>query len=55
MGRALVAWYQATGEKPILDALVRAYADYPVPMGHLEFQRCERSVQHRRHVGDLRL
>ncbi|MGO8752340.1 MAG: beta-L-arabinofuranosidase domain-containing protein [Thermoguttaceae bacterium] len=37
MGRALVAWYQATGEKPILDALVRAYADYPVPMGHLEF------------------
>ena len=37
MGRALVAWYQATGEKRILDALVRAYADYPVPMGHLEF------------------
>ena len=37
MGRALVAWYQATGEKRILDALVKAYADYPVPMGHLDF------------------
>jgi hypothetical protein len=37
MGRALVAWYQATGDKRILAALVRAYADYPVPMGHLDF------------------
>ena len=37
MGRALVAWYQATGEKRILDALVKAYADYPVAMGHLDF------------------
>ncbi len=37
MGRALVAWYQATGEKRILEALVKAYSDYPVPMGHLQF------------------
>ncbi|MGD0089086.1 MAG: beta-L-arabinofuranosidase domain-containing protein [Planctomycetota bacterium] len=37
MGRALVAWYEATGDKRILDALVRAYSEYPVPMGHLNF------------------
>ncbi|MCY3022809.1 MAG: glycoside hydrolase family 127 protein [Planctomycetota bacterium] len=37
MGRALVAWYEATGDKRILDALVKAYSDYPVPMGHLHF------------------
>jgi hypothetical protein len=37
MGRALVAWYQATGEKRILDALVKAYADYPEAMGNLDF------------------
>ena len=37
MGRALAAWYDATGDKRILDAMVRAYADYPVPMGHLRF------------------
>ncbi|HPA18489.1 MAG TPA: glycoside hydrolase family 127 protein [Verrucomicrobiae bacterium] len=34
MGRALVAYYQATGERRILDALVKAYRDYPLP----EFQ-----------------
>lgn len=38
MGRTLVAWYMATGDRQILDALVKAYADYPTPMGHLEFQ-----------------
>ena len=37
MGRALVGWYEATGQRRVLDALVRAYADYPVPMGKLEF------------------
>ncbi len=37
MGRALVAWYQATGQQRILDALVRAYCEYPVPMGYLRF------------------
>ncbi|MEI8371280.1 MAG: beta-L-arabinofuranosidase domain-containing protein [Planctomycetota bacterium] len=37
MGRALVAWYQATGDKRILDVLVKTYADYPVAMGHLDF------------------
>ncbi|MGA2032463.1 MAG: beta-L-arabinofuranosidase domain-containing protein [Thermoguttaceae bacterium] len=37
MGRALLAWYQATGDKRILAALVKAYADYPVAMGRLEF------------------
>ena len=34
-GPALVAWYAATGQQRILDALVRAYADCPVPMGPL--------------------
>ena len=37
MGRALVAWYEATGDKRILNALVRAYSHYPVPMGHMQF------------------
>ncbi len=36
LARALVGLYQATGERPVLDALVKAYAEYPVPMG--EFQ-----------------
>jgi hypothetical protein len=36
MGRALVAYYQATGEKRILDALLKVYKAYPVPMGPLE-------------------
>ena len=35
MGRVLVEWYKATGQQRILDALVRAYADCPVPMGPL--------------------
>ncbi|MBN2291800.1 MAG: glycoside hydrolase family 127 protein [Pirellulales bacterium] len=35
MGRALAAWYDATRDKRILDAMVRTYADYPVPMGNL--------------------
>lgn len=34
MGRALVAYYQATGERRILDALIKVYRDYPLP----EFQ-----------------
>ena len=33
MGRALVALYQGTGDKRVLDALVKVYADYPVNMG----------------------
>jgi hypothetical protein len=37
MGRALVALYQGTGDRRVLDALVKVYADYPVPMGHLNF------------------
>jgi hypothetical protein len=36
MGGALVAYYEATGEQRILDALDRAYSSYPVPMGNLE-------------------
>ena len=36
MGRVLVAYYEATGEKRILDALDKAYRSYPVPMGNLE-------------------
>jgi hypothetical protein len=31
MGRALVAYYEATGERRILDALVMVYRDYPLP------------------------
>jgi uncharacterized protein len=38
MGRCLVTYYEATGDKRILDALVKAYAEFPTPMGHLEFQ-----------------
>jgi len=34
MGRALVAYYEATGERRILDALVKVYREYPLP----EFQ-----------------
>ena len=37
MGRALVALYQGTRDHRVLDALVKVYADYPVPMGHLNF------------------
>ncbi|MGA2035233.1 MAG: beta-L-arabinofuranosidase domain-containing protein, partial [Thermoguttaceae bacterium] len=37
MGRALVAWYEASGDRRILDALVKVYAEYPVPMGRLRF------------------
>ncbi len=37
MGRALVAWYEASGDKRILDALVKVYAQYPAPMGRLRF------------------
>jgi hypothetical protein len=37
MGRALMTWYEATGDNRVLDAVVMAYAEYPVPMGHLEF------------------
>ena len=33
MGRALVALYQGTGEKRVLDTLVKVYADYPANMG----------------------
>jgi len=33
MGRALVALYQGTGDKSVLDALVKVYADYPTNMG----------------------
>ena len=31
MGRALVAYYQATGKAEVLQALVKAYRDYPLP------------------------
>ena len=31
MGRALVAYYQATGDKRILDALIKVYREYPLP------------------------
>lgn len=31
MGRALVAYYQASGRKEVLDALVKVYRQYPFP------------------------
>ena len=34
MGRAMVAYYQATGDKRILDALVKVYSEYPLPDMH---------------------
>jgi len=37
IGRALVAWYEATGDKPVIEALRTAYRNYPTPMGHLRF------------------
>ena len=37
MGRALVALYQGTGDRRVLDALVKVYADYPVNMGGVDF------------------
>ena len=35
MGRALLALYQGTGEKQVLEALVKVYADYPINMGRI--------------------
>ena len=37
MGRALVTWYEASGDKRVLDALVRAYSHYPVPREEIKF------------------
>jgi DUF1680 family protein len=37
LGRGVVAWYEATGERHILDALQSVYRQYPTPMGNLEF------------------
>jgi uncharacterized protein len=37
MGRALVALYQGTGDKRVLDALVKVYAAYPENMGGVGF------------------
>ena len=39
MGRALVAQYEATGDKRILKALVRVYRNYPMPDAHLQFDK----------------
>jgi hypothetical protein len=37
MGRALVAWYEASGDRRILDALVRTYSQFPVPREQIAF------------------
>jgi hypothetical protein len=37
MGRALVALYQGTSDKRVLEALVKVYAVYPVNMGLIHF------------------
>jgi len=36
MGRALVALYQGTGDRRVLDALVKVYSDYPSKMGDID-------------------
>jgi uncharacterized protein len=41
MGRALVAYYEATGEERIRQTLLKVYTNYPVPMGHLELSGAE--------------
>jgi hypothetical protein len=37
LGRALVALYQGSGDRRVLDALVKVYSDYPVDMGTTHF------------------
>ena len=53
MGRALAALYQGTGDKRVLDALVKVYAEYAGTMGHVRFSRRDRPVQSGRHAGDV--
>ena len=36
MGRVLIAYYQGTGQRRILDALLKVYRAYPAAMGRLE-------------------
>jgi len=36
MGRALVALYEGTGDRRVLEALTKVYADYPTNMGGLQ-------------------
>lgn len=36
MGRALVALYQGSGDRRVLNALSKVYADYPVKMGNID-------------------
>jgi hypothetical protein len=36
MGRALVALYQGSGDRRVLDALVKVYADFPARMGDID-------------------
>ncbi|MDB6094870.1 MAG: hypothetical protein JWM32_2432 [Verrucomicrobia bacterium] len=37
MGRALIAYYRASGDKRVLDALVKVYRDFPLPDLPVEF------------------
>ena len=55
MGRALVAWYEASGDRRILDALVAVYRRLSRAMGHLHAfgDAVQRPVQSRCHDGDL--
>ncbi len=41
MGRALVALYLGSGDKRVLDALVKVYADYPAKMGKVPLANCQ--------------
>jgi hypothetical protein len=44
MGRALVAYYQASGDPRVLDALVKVYRDYPAPAFYGRFDDVRGSV-----------
>jgi len=44
MGRALVAYYQAIGNKHVLDTLIRVYSSFPIPIPDLQFDRVCGSV-----------
>ena len=41
LGRALVALYLGSGDRRVLDALVKVYADYPAEMGKVPLVNCQ--------------
>ena len=53
MGRALVAYYEATGDPRVLKALVKVYRDYPPPAFSGKFDDCAGRGQCGCHAGNL--